>query len=1314
MNPAQRPEQLEGVAVIGLAGCFPGAADIDHYWKNLSDGVESVMTFSDQQLLSAGVRPDLIANPNYVKAGILLDGIDLFDAGFFGFTPREAALTDPQHRIFLECAWEALENAGYDADRCPSRTGVYAGAGINNYLIFNLASHPDVLLSLTDLQRMIATDKDYLATRVSYKLGLKGPSITIQTACSTSLVATHLACQSLLSGECDMALAGGVALRIPQMAGYVYEEGAIASPDGHCRAFDAAARGTVSGSGAGIVVLKRLEDAIEAGDFIHAVIRGSAINNDGAAKIGYTAPSVDGQTSVIAEAQALAGVDPEEVTYVETHGTGTTLGDPIEIAGLTQAFRRATQKKQFCAIGSVKANIGHLDAAAGVASLIKVVMALENRTLPPSINFENPNPAIDFANSPFYVQKTRSEWQPLKGRRVAGISSFGIGGTNTHVVVEEAPSVDLSGKLRPWQLLPISAKTPAALEKATENLADFLGRHPQTNLGDVAFTLQTGRKVFAHRRTLAVKDIDEAIQLLKSRDSVRVATGFLEHASTPVDFMFPGQGAQYVNMALEIYRTEGGFRDVVDFCCEYLRPHLGLDLRSVLYPPPEKSTESGEELNHTAITQPALFVIEYATARLWTEWGVSPESMIGHSIGEYVAATLAGVFQVEDALALVAARGRLMESMPEGSMLAVRMGEEQVCQYLEEGLSLAAVNGQASCVVAGPSAPIEALSRTLGEKGIDCRILRTSHAFHSPMMDAVVDPFQKLFAKIKLRAPKIPFISNVTGTWIDPAQAMDPGYWASHLRQAVRFADGISELLKKQDRVLLEVGPGQTLARLARQHPAKSPRQTVLSSFGYTKSSVAEPAEVFMTLGRLWTAGSRIDWSALHSGQKRRRVPLPTYPFERRRYWIEPAAVAAAVDSLGETELKIPVASRASPGAAHCGYSEGGYERPDLANAYVAPQGGSEEALASIWQRLLGVEKVGRDDDYFELGGDSLLAVRLFAEIEKQFRKKLPLSTLFEAPLLKQQASLVGNLPRPVDWPSLVTIQAHGSKPPLFLVHGAEGNVLLYRQLAHYLGLDQPVYGLQSQGLSGNGHMHSTIEEMAAQYVDEVKSVQPHGPYYLGGYCLGGTVSLEMAQRLKAQGERTDLVVMIDTYNLGQVPESQMRRLKFLHLLQNIWFHALNFGSIRTGERSKFLREKWSVAKARVRIRCLASFDELKRWGNPGRPREYPHLLITRTNDQAMIRYVPKPYLGRVAVIRPKGHFWALDDPTLGWSEVVGNGLDVRQIPALPKGMMVEPFVRMLAEEVKDCLRDVQHSRVNRDECDLNRPEVPETSHFIT
>ena len=871
------------IAIVGMACKLPGANSLEEYWGNLCQGLESIHTFTREELEELGdSRYD---EPGFVNAARLIDEPDKFDAAFFGSSPREAEILDPQKRLFLECCWQALENAGYDSDSYEGLIGVYAGEKMSAYLV-NLYSRPDVIARIGDFQMQIANDKDYLATRIAYKLALGGPSVTVQTACSTSLVATHLGCQTLLSGEADMILAGGVSVRA-DMVGYTYREGEIYSRDGRIRAFDADATGTIFGNGLGVVVLKRLEDALADGDNIRAVIKGSAVNNDSNIKVGYAAPGADGQARVIRAAQTVAEIDPSTITYVETHGTGTATGDPIEVSALTRAFRETTEEKQFCALASVKSNIGHLGAAAGVAGLIKTVLCLENRKLPPSINFENPNPQIDFENSPFYVNTELKDWEPANGAPLrAGMSAFGIGGTNAHAVLEEAPALEPTGPSRRLQLLPVSTRTDTAIETAVENLARHLESHPEENLADVAFTLKVGRRAFEHRRFVVAKDGDDAVAAL--RDPKRLLGMVADGRRRPVAFMFSGQGSQYPGMGQGLYESEPVFRDTVDHCCEILKPHLdGRDLRQLMYPEDPSSEAVAEELAETRFTQPALFVVEYATAQLWKSWGIEPDAMIGHSIGEYAAACMAGVMTVDEALPLVAARGRLMQSLPAGDMLSVPLSEEEIVPHLGPQLSIAALNAPGRSVVSGPSEAIQALSDKLEEQKVRCRPLVTSHAFHSGMMEPILQPFIEEVSKIELRAPQIPYVSNVTGNWITEAEATDPSYYAVHLRQAVRFAEGVARLLEDPNRVLLEVGPGNTLTTLSKRHPDKGADHVFVSSITHPKSKDADALEFALsTLGQLWLAGVKVDWKAYIGDENRRRVQLPTYPFERRRFWI--------------------------------------------------------------------------------------------------------------------------------------------------------------------------------------------------------------------------------------------------------------------------------------------------------------------------------------------------------------------------------------------------------------------------------------------
>ncbi|MEO0434836.1 MAG: beta-ketoacyl synthase N-terminal-like domain-containing protein [Cyanobacteria bacterium J06656_5] len=890
---------LEGIAIVGMSGRFPGAKTPQQLWQNISDKVESISSFTDEELEESGIDSTLFNNPDYVRAAGILDDIGFFDASFFDYSPREASLLDPQQRLFLECAWESLEDAGYDPHTYTGSIGIYAGSAMNNYLLHNISTNRELMDLIGGYHIRLSNDKDFLPTRVSYKLNLKGPSVNVQTSCSTSLVAVHIACQGLLNYQCDMALAGGVAINIPHKAGYLYQVGGIGSPDGHCRAFDAEAKGTVGSSGLGIVVLKRLEDAVADGDCIYAVIKGTAINNDGSDKIGYTAPSVEGQAQAIEMALALADVEPETIGYVETHGTGTALGDPIEISALTNVFRQYTDKIGFCAIGSVKTNVGHMDAAAGVTSLIKASLALNHKLLPPSLHYQRPNPEIDFDNSPFFVNTQLTSWPQQDTPRRAGVSSFGIGGTNAHLVIEEPPSPQpASPSPRPYQLLLLSAKSATALDAMTHNLAHYLQTQPQVNLSDVAYTLQVGRTRFKHRRYFVCSSLEQAVQCLDEQAPQSPNTHHAEAGEPAVVFMFPGQGAQHVNMAQELYQTESCFRDTVDTCAQLLQPVLSLDIRQILFPSDASSPDgaAAQQLMQTAMAQPALFVIEYALAQLWMGWGVTPEAMIGHSLGEYVAACLAGVISLEDALSLVATRAALMQQQPAGSMVAVAMASHALQPMLSEPLALAAVNTPDLCVVSGPTAAIDRLIDTLEQQAIDTTRLHTSHAFHSSMMDPVAESLVAQLQAIQLQSPRIPFISTATGTWITPEEATSPHYWANHLRHTVRFSEGIDCLLKEERNWdLLEVGPGITLTRLAERHSSCSEQQAIFSSLRHPHSNQSD-AECFLkTLGKLWATGVTVDWPSVYSNEYRHRLSLPGYPFERQRYWIEPKSLAQSI-----------------------------------------------------------------------------------------------------------------------------------------------------------------------------------------------------------------------------------------------------------------------------------------------------------------------------------------------------------------------------------------------------------------------------------
>ncbi|HEY6807004.1 MAG TPA: beta-ketoacyl synthase N-terminal-like domain-containing protein [Pyrinomonadaceae bacterium] len=972
--------QVEQIAIIGMAVRFPGAASVDTFWRNLRDGVESISFFSEAELIAAGVNPALVSDRNYVRASAVLDDVETFDADFFGFTPREAEVTDPQQRLFLECAWEVMESAGYVSEETAGRVGVFAGAGPNRYLLKLLSGLPNAT-PVDVFQFLIGNERDHLPPKVSYKLNLTGPSINVQTACSTSLVAVALACQSLLSYQCDAAIAGGVSIALPQKAGYYYEEGGVTSPDGHCRTFDARARGTVVGSGAGAVFLKRYSEALADHDQIHAVIRGAAINNDGAARIGYTAPGVDGQAAVIAEALAVAGIEPSSVGYVEAHGTATPLGDPIEVAALTKAFRHGgDQRTAACALGSVKTNLGHLDAAAGVAGLVKVVEALKHKQIPPSLHFESPNPEIDFRLSPFYVNSKLADWSHGKTPRRACVSSFGIGGTNAHLVLEEArPTVDKEGIRSSPQLLVLSARSKAALDQSVTNLAKHLRQNEDVALADLAFTLQTGRKSFAHRMAVVCDEVDSAAEGLERG---RVFAGEHKGGAARVAMMFPGQGAQQLMMGAELYETIPEFRRELDFCADVLKRRTSFDLREVLYPEELQRVEAEKLIQQTAIAQPALFSVAYSLAKLWERWGVKPFAMIGHSIGEYVAACLAGVFSAEDALWLVAERGRLAQQLPEGAMLAVAVTETEALALTSDELSLAAINGPAQCVLAGEIEAVVRLEQTLTADGVTCVRLQGTRAFHSAMVQPMMPAFAECFSRTSLHAPTRTYVSSLTGTWVTNAEATSAGFWVRQLREPVRFADGIRTLCGSGVNAFLEVGPGQTLSSLVRSHPDRTPDQIVLGSLGRKRDEHGDVVSLLEALGELWIAGVEPRWKEIHESNVR-RVSLPTYPFERKRYWVDVAQARAPEPDVASAVQEVNV----------------------RAETYTQTE--FESRLTELWKEVFALEQISVDADFFELGGNSLTGLQLISRVRKTFDIDLPMRSFFEAPTIAGLARLI-------------------------------------------------------------------------------------------------------------------------------------------------------------------------------------------------------------------------------------------------------------------------------------------------------------------
>ncbi len=1114
MSNLESENRLEGIAVIGMAGRFPGAPNLETYWDNILAGKDTITRFSRADLEAKNFAAREFG-PDYVAAHGVLENAELFDAGFFGIPPRDADFMDPQHRLFLETCWNAFEDAGYDPAKFPGQIGVFGGCSLNTYLLANLSANREYIDEITgnyqvgEFQATLGNDKDFLCTRVAYKMNLRGPCITVQAACATSLVAICQASQSLLTYQCDMALAGGVSVTFPQHRGYVYQEGSMGSRDGRCRPFDADATGTVFGHGVGVVLLKRLEDAIADGDRIDAVIRGFAISNDGSAKVGYMAPGVDGQTAAIAAAQAMAGISADAITFVEAHGTATPLGDPVEVSALTQAFRRTTQRKGFCALGSTKANIGHLDAAAGVSGFIKTVLAMRHQTIPPLANFREPNPRIDFASTPFYVTGKAREWQS-DGSRFAGVSAFGVGGVNAHVVLEEWPKSDLIPSERRAHLLCFSARSEDGLESALKNLGRRLQDHPVLNLGDVSFTLQTGRHGFDHRATVVCCNVEEASRILsepKNRQVYRTS-GPLTRPQ-PV-FLFTGQGAQFPGMGRVLYESETVYRNQVDECADFLRPLLGVDLRTLLFPDDAESPESVKALTETRLAQPALFVTELAMATLWKEWGIEPKAMVGHSLGEFVAAVLAGVMSREDGLRLVATRSRLMQQMNRGAMLSVRLGEEQLASLLDESVSIAAINSPNLCVLSGPIENIEQLEKNLEADSIGCKLLRTSHAFHSVMMEPMLEEFEKEVRSVALRAPSTPYVSGVSGTWITPEEATDPRYWSLHCRKPVRFGDAVALLLNLPEAVLLEVGPGQTLTTLANQQRGNR-SIPIVASMPERSGDDTAAGTLLEALGKLWAAGVQPDWKRFWSRENRRRLSLPTYPFERRKHWIEPPATER--NETFEKQTILALQEAVTPTERENDMS------PDTTLPTLSRRIRLQPTVAAMFEELSGISTGPEsfNTTFLDLGFDSLFLTQVTQSIKRRFGVKVTFRQLVEQHTsIDALAEYLDSVMPPDAYPAEKPAQpaprtAVAAAAPPLEPSAANGSQLEQLLMAQMQAMSQmftqqlaAIRGVPSAGSTSSddalplpAHRRIEPKELATETKHGVPSVEikPHGPF---------------------------------------------------------------------------------------------------------------------------------------------------------------------------------------------------------------------------
>jgi len=1041
------------IAVIGMSGRFPGAENISQYWENLKNGVETITFFSEEELQKAGVSPQLIEHPDYVKTASILDKIEYFDALFFGYTPKEAVVLNPQIRIFYECVYEALEDGGYAAETYTGSIGLYAG-GSTNYTWEMITLYAGAGSDMGQFAAGTLSHKDSLATRISYKLTLTGPAISVSTACSTSLVAIHLACRALLTKECDIALAGGVSLQNFQKIGYLYQKGLIFTPDGHCQPFDARTKGSLLGDGAGVVLLKKLKNAIADGDNIYAVIRGSALNNDGYRKPGYTAPSVQGQADVIKAAMKMAGVTPGSIGFIETHGTGTELGDSIEIEALKAAFGKTGSKS--CALGAVKSNFGHLEAAAGVAGFIKVVLALKNKLIPPTLHFETPNPEIDFKNSPFYVNPRLSEWPGNGNLRRAGISSFGIGGTNAHAILEEWPGIPVPGpgrqeqgpgeetleneeskNSREYRLILLSARSKTALEQMTRNLAAHLESNPTIDFADAVYTLQTGRKNYRQRRMLVSRTAAEAARDF-TENSKKVKTYPAKPEKPPVIFILSGQGVQYVGMGRDLYRHEPLFRREMDRAFQLVKPLLNMDIKELLYPDQtvettgtDGTTPAQEAFNQPEVALTVNFIFEHSLALLLMHLGVKPQVMSGYSFGEYAAACLAGVFTLEEALELIVARGRLMQQTRAGAMLSVPLPEEAIRPLLEgSGVSLAIINGP-SCVVAGPTEAVNAFDKQMREKRLLCAPLNIFHAVHSPLMNPIRKEFEKEIAKVKLKPPRVPYISNVSGTWITAQQAVNPSYWGEHLCSLVRYSEGLKELLKIENAVFVEVGPGRLLSNIIRQvvqegAPGESgkktapPERKIINMVKHQQEKHPDDYYFLSKLGELWLYGVPIEWKAYYGAEKHRRISLPTYPFERKRYWIDIAALQAgaqgkgqqaapAGEGAGKENTRGEPANNLTPREKEEELYDN-YENYGDDREYEAPRDELEENIVQVWQGILGFDRIGVNDNYYDMNGDSLTATQMVTRLQMVYPVEISLKTFLEDPTVAHLAEMIREL----------------------------------------------------------------------------------------------------------------------------------------------------------------------------------------------------------------------------------------------------------------------------------------------------------------
>lgn len=1125
---------LKDVAIIGMSCRFPGANNVDEFWKNITEGVESISRFSREELKAEGVPKELLDNPNYVPFKGILNNIESFDANFFGFNSHDAKLTDPQQKVFLEATWEALESAGYVPEKFSGTIGIYGCMLDSYYLQNNLMKNEQLMKSVDWLQLRVATTQATLTTQVSYRLNLTGPSVNVSTACSSSLVSVIQGCKDLQSYDSDIVIAGTVCITVPQKSGYLYQKDGIESPDGHCKTFDAEAKGTVFGNGLGIVILKRLEEAVKDNDTIYAVIKGGNINNDGADKLGFYAPSVNGQAKCVSSALAFTNIHPESIGYIEAWGTATQIGDPIEVEALTKAFQLKTSKKQFCAIGSVKTNIGHTDIAGGMAGVIKSVLALKNNVIPPTLHFKKANPYIDFVNSPFYVNTELKNWDNSTLPRRAGVNVSAIGGTNAFIILEEyikplqKQETMIENSDKP-QIIILSAKTKTALDKITENLIPILEKtESHQNFSNIAFTLQVGRGDFNFRRAIIAKNSQEVLLALTDLSKGIIESHIKTNERPKIVFMFSGQGSQYSGMAKDLYSFEPDFARDINDCCA----HLGTNIQSQVFSLITKSMTDGLESNNTLIVQPALFILEYCIAKWMISLGVIPDALIGHSLGEYVAAAIAGVITLTDALKIIQVRAKLMSHCETGMMLAVDLPVDELSNYISDHpISVAAINSPLSCVVSGKTPVMSKLEITFQQNNIPMKRLRVSTAFHSDLMDPILKDFSECMGRINLQNPKIPIISNLTGNWINHNEIVNSEYWVQHLRQTVKFSQGMNTLIKEEYKVFIEIGPGTTLCQFAKGAIRKNSGFHVQNTLPGLKESVSEQACILKILAKVWALGLKINWLSLHKYQNPQRVPLPTYPFERQKYWISPDEGMADLQSSPQNQFIDNFVSNFE-------------HQPIIDTKYVAPANNVEKALQKIWQNILEIDNISVLDDFLELGGHSLTMLRLLPLIEAKFNVEISLKLLQELRTIRSFSEKLSEmLPTKRKKAHIINIRTTGKHLPLFCFHPVGGTVFPYVSLAQHLKYDCPIYGFQDPSLDNGYLFYESIEELATHYIKDIREVQNEGPYLLCGLSFGGTLAIEVARQLQGQGEQVKPIILFDSW--AKFVENQFTETKF-------------------------------------------------------------------------------------------------------------------------------------------------------------------------